>query len=74
MLIQRIIYQIAKGVKYLHDNDLLHRDLKPANILIDPHTLDVKIGDFGLSRRTGETAQSRRGFTLDVSTLWFKAP
>lgn len=26
--------QIAKGINYLHDNDVTHRDLKPQNLLL----------------------------------------
>lgn len=29
-----VMIQIAKGVRYLHDNDVAHRDLKCANILV----------------------------------------
>ena len=44
------LYQIMRGLKYLHSANVVHRDLKPSNILIDCDNLMLKIGDFGLSR------------------------
>lgn len=38
--------KIAKGLKYLHDMDILHNDVKPQNIIIDAH-MEPKITDFG---------------------------
>lgn len=44
-----VLYQILKGLKYMHTGDLIHRDLKPSNILLDSDCL-AKLADFGLAR------------------------
>ncbi|KAI8066264.1 kinase-like domain-containing protein [Gilbertella persicaria] len=44
-----IIKQVAQGLDYLHDNELVHRDIKSANLLIDFDTGTVKLADFGVS-------------------------
>eukprot|EP00005_Dracoamoeba_jomungandri_P008004 CAMPEP_0174266700 /NCGR_PEP_ID=MMETSP0439-20130205/31142_1 /TAXON_ID=0 /ORGANISM="Stereomyxa ramosa, Strain Chinc5" /LENGTH=150 /DNA_ID=CAMNT_0015353819 /DNA_START=19 /DNA_END=468 /DNA_ORIENTATION=- len=41
--------EIAKGMEYLHNNDVLHRDLALRNILLSKN-LVAKIGDFGMSK------------------------
>jgi serine/threonine protein kinase len=41
---------VAKGLEYLHSNQVLNRDLKPENILCFPRDL-VKIADFGGAKR-----------------------
>ena len=69
--IKNIIYQIIKGVSFMHSQAIVHRDLKPGNILIDVSTLKVKIGDFGFSRKL--SIPTRR-YTREVSTLWYRAP
>ena len=43
-----IFKQIAFGLKFLHDHDVVHRDLKPENVLLDMHGI-VKLTDFGVS-------------------------
>lgn len=43
----QIIFEIAVGISFLHQNNVTHRDLKGDNILI--HNDKFKIGDFGFS-------------------------
>uniref|UniRef100_A0ACB8EP26 Mitogen-activated protein kinase 4 n=1 Tax=Sphaerodactylus townsendi TaxID=933632 RepID=A0ACB8EP26_9SAUR len=44
------MYQLLRGLKYIHSANVLHRDLKPANIFINTEDLVLKVGDFGLAR------------------------
>jgi serine/threonine protein kinase len=46
----KIALQIARGLEYLHSNQICHRDLKPANILRFPGEI-YKIADFGGAKR-----------------------
>ena len=36
------LYQILRGLKYIHSANVLHRDLKPSNLLINT-TCDLKV-------------------------------
>ena len=69
--IKYIMYQILKGVQYLHKNNIIHRDIKCANILIN-NKGKVKIGDFGLARNIKPNQNKK--YTYKVVTLWFRAP
>lgn len=44
------MYQLLRGLKYIHSANVLHRDLKPANLFVNTEDLVLKIGDFGLAR------------------------
>ena len=47
--VQYFLYQILRGLKYLHSANVLHRDLKPSNLLVNGNC-DLKICDLGLAR------------------------
>ncbi|CAD8176353.1 unnamed protein product [Paramecium octaurelia] len=67
------IYQVLRGLKYLHSAGILHRDLKPRNLLLN-RSCDVKICDFGLGRATAENIQNNIMMTYYVETRWYRAP
>ncbi|KAF5460634.1 hypothetical protein F2P56_020490 [Juglans regia] len=66
---QYFLYQLLRGLKYVHSANVLHRDLKPSNLLLNGNG-DLKIGDFGLARTTSETDF----MTEYVVTRWYRAP
>ena len=47
--------QLANGLKYLDENNIMHRDIKPKNILLTNNRKDLKIADFGFARKMENT-------------------
>jgi len=41
------LYQILRGLKYIHSANVLHRDLKPSNLLLNT-TCDLKVSQYQL--------------------------
>ena len=68
---QYFVYQILRGLKYVHSAGVLHRDLKPSNVLLNA-SCDLKICDFGLARTAAEGADAH--MTEYVVTRWYRAP
>lgn len=68
---QYFLYQILRGLKYIHSANVLHRDLKPSNLLVNSNC-DLSICDFGLAR--GVTSEYEDTLTEYVVTRWYRAP
>jgi hypothetical protein len=74
-----IMLQIAEGMQYLHDKQIVHRDLKSSNILVDPVDcsgkgyLRVKVADFGLAKIKAASATYSLQ-TQNVGTTRWMAP
>lgn len=46
--------QLANGLKYLDQNNIIHRDIKPRNILLTNKRRVLKIADFGFAKQSKE--------------------
>ncbi|CAN1249429.1 Mitogen-activated protein kinase 3 [Linum perenne] len=66
---QYFLYQLLRGLKYIHSAHVIHRDLKPSNLLLNANC-DLKICDFGLARPASEN----EFMTEYVVTRWYRAP
>jgi len=71
---QYFIYQLLRGLKYMHDAGVWHRDLKPENILVNGSDCRLKITDFGLARGVSKDTNVDAKLTEYVVTRWYRAP
>lgn len=69
--IKVFIYQILRGLKYLHSAHIIHRDIKPGNLLVNANCC-LKICDFGLARV--EELDDNITMTHEVVTQYYRAP
>ncbi|KAK7380082.1 hypothetical protein VNO78_32467 [Psophocarpus tetragonolobus] len=70
---QFFLYQLLRGLKFIHTANVFHRDLKPKNILANADC-KLKICDFGLARVSFNEAPSAIFWTDYVATRWYRAP
>lgn len=70
---QFLLYQILRGMKYVHSALVIHRDLKPRNLLVNSNC-DLKICDFGLARVRFSDKEWVCPMTEYVCTRWYRAP
>lgn len=67
------MYQLIETLAYIHSQKICHRDIKPENILYDEENKNVKIIDFGISKKL-----INRGIKKDMltqtGTLYYRAP
>lgn len=68
--IQYFMYQLLRGLLYIHSANVIHRDLKPSNLLLNKNC-DLKICDLGLARGYDRETEN---LTEYVVTRWYRAP
>ena len=66
------MWQIFRGIQFMHAHGVLHRDLKPSNLLVNRNCA-LKIGDFGLAR-VAPDAGTAGLMTQHVVTRWYRSP
>ena len=70
--VRELTYQLALGIKYLHNYGIVHRDLKLENIMMTDTTEQSvpKLVDFGLAKMIGPNEKASEPF----GTLGYVAP
>ena len=68
--VRYFIYQVLRGLKFIHSANVMHRDLKPNNLLVNANC-DLKICDLGLARMSDGDESL---LTCYVVTRWYRAP
>lgn len=81
----KLMHDVAAGLEYLHDHNIIHQDIKPDNILLDDNC-NFMVTDFGISvvsdRSVADSAGTSggtraymgperfRGHTVAASDIW----
>ena len=68
-----ILHQVAEGLSFAHQKNVIHRDIKPRNVMLLPDGT-AKIMDFGIARVTGSdsTRRTQKGYL--IGTIAYMAP
>jgi len=77
-----IMLQVARGLKYMHEQGVGHRDIKSSNILVNPTSvpelaemgyINVKVADFGLAKEKLMSSTATKQ-TNNIGTKTYMAP
>ena len=68
----RIALEVASGVAYLHQQEVIHRDVKSANVLLDAD-LHAKVSDFGISTTFGPEHTAETGTYRSMAPEGYRA-
>lgn len=72
--IWKLIHDVASGLAYLHQHDIVHQDIKPDNILMDDNG-NYLITDFGISTKARSTLRkSVAAGTINAGTMAYMGP
>ena len=70
----KIALQLVYALAELHQQHIIHKDIKPANIIIEPHSLLIKLVDFSISSQLLEETQSYNNLRLLEGSLAYISP
>lgn len=61
-----LMLQVADGLAFAHEHDVVHRDIKPSNIMVInlPSGVLAKITDFGIARTPASAVKTQTGVVL----------
>ncbi|XP_065212065.1 cyclin-dependent kinase 14 isoform X2 [Planococcus citri] len=68
--VKLFLFQLLRGLEYIHKRRVLHRDVKPQNLLIS-EIGELKLADFGLARAKSVPSHT---YSHEVVTLWYRPP
>jgi serine/threonine protein kinase len=76
--VKQLMRQLLEAIAFLHSRCIIHRDLKCSNLLYN-HRGEMKVADFGLSRRIGRDNDVNDhskpyNLTPKVVSLWYRPP
>ena len=72
---KHVMWQIMRGIEYLHDNNIVHRDIKPENVLVASLTpLHLQLTDFGFANFVDSSKKNETYMKSMVGTGCYMAP
>jgi len=70
LLVKLYMYQLMRGLNYVHSKGITHRDIKPQNLLVDPSCHILKICDFGSAKKLLAEEES----VSYITSRYYRAP